>query len=237
MAIEDFTTYTETDIPADRVLVAASRVTITALERDEEVHVYKDKGVDHFDGDFEHLATIYLTSSDDIGQTAFWAMTNAADSTGDIVNAGGSYFGVTLYRSGVAYYIYMYEADSGAGYSTSWNGAATATAYYLRIKRDESVGTYGTLYCDVYTSEADRTNEENAVANLSLTLHTSKKDFRYISPCVGLYVGGDYAQSGYTENLDLQEGWTGKFCSVTNPGKINGVSVADIAKVNGVVSS
>lgn len=29
-------------------------------------------------------------------------------------------------------------------------------------------------------------------------------------------------------------GWTGKFCGVTNPTKINGISVANIAKVNGV---
>jgi len=32
-------------------------------------------------------------------------------------------------------------------------------------------------------------------------------------------------------------GWTGKIGGVTNPGKINGVSVVNIAKVNGVVSS
>jgi len=32
-------------------------------------------------------------------------------------------------------------------------------------------------------------------------------------------------------------GWTGKLSGVTNPAKINGVSVANIAKVNGVASS
>ena len=29
-------------------------------------------------------------------------------------------------------------------------------------------------------------------------------------------------------------GWTGKICGVTNPSKINGIAVADIAKVCGV---
>lgn len=34
-----------------------------------------------------------------------------------------------------------------------------------------------------------------------------------------------------------EPGWTGKINGVTNPAKINGIPVANIAKVNGIASS
>ena len=52
---EDFTTYTETDPGAD-ITKTADRITFTALRtREDTFYVYKDKGVDHFNGNFEHL--------------------------------------------------------------------------------------------------------------------------------------------------------------------------------------
>ncbi|GAF86989.1 unnamed protein product, partial [marine sediment metagenome] len=110
------------------------------------------------------------------------------------------------------------------------------TIYYLRIKRDEGVGANGTLYCDIYISDADRTNVENAVANMSIAL-TAKIDFRYIYAVQSRDLSDVDAITFWTEKLNLQEGWTGKINGVTNPAKINGVAVADIAKVNGVISS
>lgn len=239
MAIENLTTYTEVDVPADRIQKSASRVTFTALKRDEAVYLYDDKGLNHFSGDFEHLIDIRLTASDNSGQTGLWAITNATSGVAPIYTASGSYLSLTIFRSGdgASYSIYLYEVDSGTVYSDKWDGAELNTTYYLRIKRDESAGTYGTLYCDIYPTAADRAAETNRLDRLSIALHSSKKDFQYIFPCISYDSTGDYAQSGYSENLDLQEGWRGKFNGVTNPAKINGISVLNIAKVNGVASS
>src|SRR3990167_6820631 len=56
MAIENLTTYTEVDVAANRLAVSAAAATLTDLDRDENVNLYKDHGVGHFDAldiDFE----------------------------------------------------------------------------------------------------------------------------------------------------------------------------------------
>ena len=52
MAFENFTEYTEVD-PNARISVTKTRVTWTAITRQEEAYVYIDKGVDYFAGNFE----------------------------------------------------------------------------------------------------------------------------------------------------------------------------------------
>ncbi|GAJ05532.1 unnamed protein product, partial [marine sediment metagenome] len=61
MADEDLSTYIEHDIPANRLGVTPSTATMTDLDMDETVWLEDDKGVDHFDGDYEHFLTVRLT--------------------------------------------------------------------------------------------------------------------------------------------------------------------------------
>jgi hypothetical protein len=198
LAVEDFTTYTEVD-PNSRISKTATRTTFTALTRDEDAYVYYDYTANHFAGDFEHLLTISSdTTSGDLGDAGLWQMTNALDDRGGLYSANEP----TLFVSAYFGVLQLHEYDSPAADYQSANYSITAnTPYYLKIKRDESVGTYGTIYCYVYTDAARTT----LVATLSVALHTSKKDYRY----VGVSWSADYNNAanitGYSENLDLQE--------------------------------
>jgi len=237
MAIENYTTYPEVD-PNNHISCDADTVTVAGLTRNEIAYKYNDKGVNHFNGNFDHLIEQRVAGSDNGGVSRFWVLGNALGAANDIDVANGDQFEVWFFVDAAApYYIGLTELDGGTIYNATWQGVALDTTYYLRLKRDEAVGVYGTLYCDIYANAADRANEENALANLSLALHTNKKDFRYIYAVQASNDGYDYIINAYAENLDLQEGWTGKINGVTNPGKINGISVANIAKVNGVASS
>jgi len=101
------------------------------------------------------------------------------------------------------------ESDGGEGgtlYDDISGVLSLDTWYYFRIKRDEAVGTYGTIYCDIYTSEVDRANEENAFANLSITLHSAKRDYQYIyGLCNWAHATNSNSLDCDVEDLYLQE--------------------------------
>ena len=236
MAVENFTNYTEED-PGDDITVTTNKVEFTTLPRSARAYVYDDKGVDHFDGDFEHLLTINTTAEDNYSTSLYWCLFN---SIGDLANAGDGLHLTLRYNSGLGEprALRIYEVYSSTAYYSSAFEYSLDTDYYLKIKRDESVGTYGTIYCDVYTSEADRTNEENAVGNLSVTLH-SKQDLRYIYALQSNYNVANHVRSGYIQNLDLQEEAATNIKSYNGLLKasiksINGLAIADIKSINGL---
>lgn len=202
MANQDFTTYTETD-PNGRITVSSSRITWAGLTRNEDAYVYDDKGVNHFDGDFEHLLTFFQdTGWDNNAVVVTWAIANDIDDyKGLIDNLKDS---LTLYNqpSVVVNRLNLVELDGGTTYTDQFSVSRTATwLLYLKIKRDESVGSFGQIQCFIY-SDSGRTN---LLDTLSLTLHTSKKDFRYIYGVQSFNTASALAGNGYTENLDLQE--------------------------------
>jgi|GEM_PF-1428486 len=203
MAVEDFTTYTEVD-PNSHITVTASRVAYAGLSTSEDAYVYKDKGVDHFAGDYEHLATVLIDAVTGDGLVFNWVLANLINDMKGIADAAGDYNGAaTRYtNSDTSYKVSLYERVGASAYSDVYVGAVD-TIYYLKIKRDEGVGTYGTLYCYIY-SDAARTN---LLDTLTLTLH-EKEDFRYIYACNSYNNASGFTITGYTENLDLQEALT-----------------------------
>ncbi|MCK5600854.1 hypothetical protein KAR91_03235 [Candidatus Pacearchaeota archaeon] len=198
MAIEDFTTYIEVDTP-NRLTVAADSITITDLDRDEHAYVYSDKGLDFFNGDFEHLLDVYTASSTTVGALCYnWALGTEIGDFNDIKNSG--FLGLVRFKSATTVVrLQLYEiVTGGASYNVNFNGSLNTT-YYLKFVRDESIGTFGTLYCYIY-SDSDRTV---LVETLSLALH-EKKDFRYIYPVIsesGAASGEEY--DGTVSNLEL----------------------------------
>ena len=199
MAVEDFTTYTEVD-PNSRVTVTATRITWAAIERDEITYVYKDKGVAFFGGDFTHYLTINTTAIGNGMVATHWAIANAIDTFEGIKGDGGSQLTLRVSGGASTIGVTIGEVDSGTGYGDDYILYTAGTVLYLKIVRDESVGTYGTIYCYIY-SDADRTT---LVDTLSVTLHTSKKDYRYIYAFQGAEsTPGAPTASGYTENLEL----------------------------------
>lgn len=200
---EDFTTYTVGGAESAQISTTTTRCTATDLDRDDEAYCYDDKGANNFDGDFEHLCDVYITSADNLGISGIWALANAIGASDDLKSAGESYLQVFCYRDGNGVYnIRLIEYDYPNNY-TDLYVCSVQTMYYLEIERDESVGTYGTLYCRIY-SDAARTN---LLDTLSLTLHSSKKDFRYVYGIMSRNYAVSVTQeiSCYVENLDLQE--------------------------------
>ena len=171
MAIEDFTTYTEVD-SASRVAVGTRRVAWTLLDGDEQGQVYKDKGANFFDGDFVHDLTLELTTTSSGVFTAIWELANA---TADF---GANNPSLYLYHNkqfGTDVRLTLVKIDTG-GSATDFNtNLSLDTIYYLKIVRDESVGSFGTIYCYIYTDDARTV----LLDTLSVTLG-EKVDFQYI---------------------------------------------------------
>jgi len=198
MAVENLTTYTEVD-PNSRITKTATRSSYAGLTQNEDAYIYKDKGVGHFNGDFEHLIDVYLDASDEFGIVVVWGLANLVDDLGGIALASGDELSVYFFYNGADRILRLRELVGGISYITNYI-VSLDTPYYLKIKRDESIGTYGRLYCYVYSDSA----RTNLLETLQLDLH-EKEDFRYIYATQSYNGGMAYAQTGYCENLDLQE--------------------------------
>lgn len=194
---EDFTTYTEKD-DNNRATKTTTRITVASMPSTEDVYIYKDKTVGFYDGDFTFVATVNLTAADADGRQYVWMVANLVDDAKGIDDASGDYLACFLYGAGSSVYnIYLEECDGGAIYQDSYV-ISLNTPYYLKITRDETIGTYGTLYCYIY-SDAARTA---LLDTLSITLRSSKKDFRYLYGLNNRNSGvASRAISGYSENL------------------------------------
>ena len=200
MALEDFTTYTEVD-PLNRFTVTSHNIDVFDLSKSEDAYVYSDKGVDHFDGDYEHLedAIIHNTTSHR-SECGLWGLSNVVDELNTLLSTYDVHALSVLYETPDVRF-QLYEGVSGSLYSDSFLGGSFETAYYFKIIRGESVGTYGTLYCYIY-DDAERTS---LVDTLSLALH-EKRDFRYVYAVNSVNTGGT-TRHFYADinNLDLGE--------------------------------
>jgi len=198
MANEDFSGYTEVD-PNSNIVVTSSRSTFTNLQRNEDAYVYKDKGAGHFDGDFEHLVTCLFDNYTSSGKSTIWGIANEVNDMWYFDDTQKDFLWAFFYH-GASNVLYLKE-DGPAGSVSDSFAPSLDTPYYLKIKRDENVGDYGTLYCYIYSDEA----RTNLLDTLSITLH-AKIDFRYIYVTQSANQGTpNYLIIGYSENLDLQE--------------------------------
>jgi len=95
------------------------------------------------------------------------------------------------------------ESDGGDVYFDGPSYISKNKLYYMRIVRDENVGTYGTMYVYIYTN-SERTEEYELVSH-TITLHSSKKDFRYLYITSNDNAAGDDTDiiTGYFENLNI----------------------------------
>lgn len=172
-------------------------ITVTSLTRNEDAYIYKDFGAAYFNGDFDMSVDFKITAITNNGYMALWALKNAIN---DINNAEDTLL-VYAYLSAGSYTMVAQERN-GAVNTNSGNYVYTLnTQYYARIKRNESVGTYGTLYFDIYGSAASRDAETSALGNLTVTL-TEKQDFRYLYGVNSLNTGNaTLTISGVISNL------------------------------------
>ncbi|KKL45269.1 hypothetical protein LCGC14_2357380, partial [marine sediment metagenome] len=194
MATEDLTTYTESDA-LNRLTETASRVTWAGLDRvDADIYLYKDYGLDYFDGDFAH----YLTVRQDAGGAfcAAWGLTNALG--GVVPHEWNDLDMLMVYFTGAK--LKMWEISGTVNNFSNDYDITNGITYYLTIVRDEAGGVgYGTLKTFIY-SDSGRTT---LLATLSLNLQQSKKDFRYVQLATSYGIGGGTPVDGYAEDLDL----------------------------------
>ena len=176
-SLQDFhTDYTETD-PNGRITVAPNQtITFAGLTENEDAWVYRDMGAGYFSRNFRIHLEVEITAAVNNTEQGTLILANSVKSYEDIDGDSESYLGVILFRDGGGNYeIWLDEVDSGARTSDSYTGAAN-TRYYLVVERKEGVGTYGTIYCYIYSD----VGHTDLLDTLSVTLNTSKKDFRYI---------------------------------------------------------
>lgn len=232
MAVENFTTYAEVN-PNSHISKTATRATSTTLGRDETAYLYKDKTAGFFAGDFEHLVTTYLSSTDTNGRGGVWMISNDLGDRRTLTVDAKDYLGLFWAEIGGLYYLYLTKLDSAGTLSDPSSALSITTNYYLKIVRDESIGTYGKIYCYIYSNLARTTLVDTLEIELS-----EKLDFRYIYAAQSY--NDDVASatiSLWSENLDLQEVGLANLKSVNSIAKaniksINGIAIANVKSVN-----
>lgn len=201
--LQDYTDYTEVDVPT-RVTVAANTLTIANLDQDEEVYLYYDFGADYFDGDFEFQFDSMVNAGTN-EHAYIWGLANDVDDlyATAITNNKDCLF---VRRAATGATATLSEYNSGSGISRQSITLLSAVTYYFTIRRDESIGTYGTLYLYIYSDSGRST----LVSTCTVTL-TEKKDFRYLY-AMSAYKNGSTGKSlnGTISNLRLIDTQTPK---------------------------
>jgi hypothetical protein len=191
---QDFTTYTVVD-GAVRFSAAANVLTIANLDNDEAYYAYKDFTAAYFAADFESFFRFRFTVGTGAESIYLAAYANGVGAISALVAASGDALWLAWDNGALS----IAESNGGSITSSVVTTLALDTEYFVRLARDESVGTYGTLLVYVY---ADRQMTELVVAS-SLAL-SKKTDFRYLYAASGKSTGGGgTALSGTISYLDL----------------------------------
>ncbi|KKM14949.1 hypothetical protein LCGC14_1700980 [marine sediment metagenome] len=199
MPFEDFIPWEPEVDPNGRIAPTTRRVTWTSLTRNEDAYYYDDKGAAFFSADFVHFLTINITTAAASCEGGTWALTNDLDDLRGLKTNNKDALFLYFIHTGGNLKLQINELDGGTSYAGTAYNATAGTVYYVSIERDESVGTYGTLYLYLFSDEARTT----LVNSQSIALHTSKKDFQYVHVVQTWNAGTSHASSGYSENLDL----------------------------------
>ena len=202
--VQDLTDYTETD-PNARFTVIADKITVNGLTRNEDAYVYYDFGVGntYFDGSYEIWTTVKITAADAWGYLFLDSLTNLVNDFKGIDTANGDALSIRISNVGGVYYIHLYELDGGTVYTDVYV-CSVDTTYYLRFVRDETDDTdYGTLYCYIYSDAARKI----LLDTLTLTLHTSKKNFRYLYGAQSFNNANAAAMSAEISDLEIYNRW------------------------------
>lgn len=195
MSVENFTTYTEVEEITDIFSVAANKIDFTDAMMDESSYVYKDFGVGYF-GDFTHLVTFYLSSTN-LGSALCWHGYGQQNEITDFYSAtGDALITFMLGRTGFVYSIYCEEKEGGVNGDFDFFDISVDTPYYLTISRN------GTVYQVLIYDDAGRTN---LVDTLLMACITTAFQYCMAAETYDMNVNADRRITGYIENLDLQE--------------------------------
>lgn len=167
---QDYTTYTELDVAANRIQnIAARSFNIVSLDTDEFVAIYK---VVTHNSDFENTLEIKVTANSS-GILYPWVLSIAfANDVGYLIDNDVQTLHCLKWRTDSKLELIEHQVGVGTLSDVSSTVFSLNTTYYIRIVRDEAVGTYGTLYCYIY-NDAEYTS---IIEILSVVLRV-KSDF------------------------------------------------------------
>jgi len=194
---QDYTAYDEVDDPTS-LTVAAAMLTVGAVDDDEELYLTEDFTAGYFSGDFEHTFNFQCTATDGSEVVYLWAIANSVDEIGAKITADDDLLCLSWENGSLV----LTERNGDTSTTdTSASALSEDTNYYIRVVRDESLGTYGTLYAYIYTDAFYMNLNDTLVVTL-----TEKQDFRYLFAVSGKGDGGgSVAWSGTISNLALDE--------------------------------
>jgi hypothetical protein len=180
-----------------RITVAANTLTITGLLASETAYLTKDFGAGNFSADFEHSLSFKCTGT---GLFVYlWGVANSLASIGTWTTTRHL---AICYYNGSGGPLMLQEGNGSAFAFTS--GAVNLSLnvrYWLRIVRDESVGTYGSLYAYIYSDAG----MSELVEKITLSL-TEKANMQYLFAFSGNGGGAATAcHSMVISNLTLEE--------------------------------
>ena len=197
-----YSIFSEVDPNASITITSDTQISFSNLVRTSTSYVHLDRGVNYFDGNFEFKVDLNVTSAQDGAFVNIWGVSNdvGANWISGLQNKSG--IGVWFAKvSGTSYIIALREKDGSTAYDSSYSySEVTLLPKYLKIVRDEAVGTYGTCYCYIYSDSA----RTILLSTLTITLHTSKKDYRYLYALntIGPGDGAGVTVTGSVSNLD-----------------------------------
>ena len=188
---ENFITYTiQNDFGTLSTTSPRASFTLTHT-RDPEISggafIFKDYGVGHFNSSFTQYLTVCCTVLGDYRTFAYWALSNTI---GDMrVHAvGGPLAGIFLYvETSIHSYPTLRGIEYVGGGSFAGYDMTLGVSYYLTIKFDSTVGTYGTLYVNIFSDSA----RIHSLATRTITLGAAMS-YRYL-----------YVYSSYHDNVNL----------------------------------
>jgi len=199
MGYEDFTTYTEVD-PNNKITITSTKVSWASYNNAEEAYVYKDYGVDHFDGDFTHQFICQYANVTGEPIIARWLLANAIDDYWDLFDANEDSMDFISVTG--EWQLEIMESGSQS-YDHESFGSSPGTDYYVTIDRDDDGGANGT---GQLTAEI-RTGSHTGTLQETLTVDSGageQNDFRYLySANTANWADSGSYEDGYTQNLDL----------------------------------
>lgn len=196
LAVEDFGTWTI--VTDDTITDNGTALYFTDLTRDEDDYAYKDLGSGNFTDDFVVLFTYSITEGVADSLLHLVSVANILDDWKGIDDIANNGLGVRHFVDAYSNItLKIIELDSGTEYTSLPYAPNILSEYACVFMRDESVGTHGTAYLYIYSDEEKTT----LLDTLSLALHTSKKDYRYVFAAQSYNNGSPQVTSGYIKNV------------------------------------
>lgn len=202
-----FSSYTEVD-PSAHLTVTSTSITAAAMGRNEAAYVYKDCGVNYWNGTITILGQINMTAAGSVvsGLLYFGGMGNSVGGFVDSSDALSAYGDFSNVGSGFIRF-FLTERDGGVQYSSTAIPSAaqlsSGTNYYTKLVRTTTGGASGVgqATLSVYSDSGRTTHVNNSPQTIDL--HTSVKSFRYMYGVQGRNDGATpFGISGVFSNMN-----------------------------------